>query len=88
MLCVCGTCRLKNKNTKINKISLVSRFKSCPDCLNLELKAIFELLQVQFLEPHIYSVKDSFIVVLVGNSLIHILKQSLNIPLGKMKDMG
>jgi len=67
---------------------LVSRCKSYPDCLNLELNVIFELLQVQFLEPYIYSVKDSFIVVLVGTNLIHILKQSLNIPLGKMKDMN
>lgn len=46
-----------------------------------------ELLQIQFPEIYIYSGKHLFIVVLVGADLIHILKQSLNIPLGKMKDI-
>lgn len=62
-------------------------FRSCPRSFRLEQNVIPELLQIHFFEIYIYSGKHLFMVMLVGTDLTYILKQSLNIPLGKMKDM-
>ena len=86
-----GTRTSEYKNTDYNTSSLylcqAFTFRSCPGSFRLEQNVMPELLQIQFPEIYIYSGKHLFIVVLVGADLIHILKQSLNIPLGKMKDI-